>query len=368
MRITDLQIRKLKSPEAGQKTYFDDALSGFGVRVSQGGTKSFVVLLGRSRKRKTIGRYPDFSLQQARQEAKRLIGNSSVDNLQRLPDIAFDVAKERFLVDAEARNKPGTFGEYQRLLNRHFKFKKRLHDIKRQDVMAVIESLRKTPSEAKHAFVAIRTMMNWCLKHGLIEASPVPRLTFPSEARTRVLSDLELKAVWSRAEAVGYPYGTIVELLILTGQRRGEIAGLRRIWIDEDCITFPAGFTKNKREHRLPIGPLTRSIIDSIETETDLLFPSRYNTEKPVSGWSKLKRRFDKPLQIAPYALHDLRRTYSSNLAKLGVPIHVTERLLNHVSGTISGVAAVYNRHSYWEEMEDAVNSYQDWLSQKIVS
>jgi len=365
VRLTDLQIRKLKSPASGQKTYFDETLPGFGVRVSQGGTKSFIVLLGRSRRRKTIGRYPDFSLQKARWEAKRLIGNSSFDDLTKLPEITFDKAKERFLADAEARNKPRTVEEYRRLLDRHFEIKKPLHRIQRRDIMAVVEGLRKTPSEAKHAFVAIRTMMNWCLKHGLIEASPMPRMTFQSEARSRVLSDLELKTIWRRSKKVNYPYGTIIQLLILTGQRRGEIAGLRRSWIDDCSITFPAGFTKNKREHRIPLGLLAKSIIKEIDVESDLLFPSRLDDEKPFNGWSKCKRHFDKTLQVAPYTLHDLRRTYSSKLAELGVPIHVTEKLLNHVSGAISGVAAVYNRHSYWNEMNEGVAKFEGWLSEQ---
>jgi integrase len=152
---------------------------------------------------------------------------------------------------------------------------------------------------------------------------------------------------------VGYPYGTIVKLLILTGQRRGEIAGLRRSWITDDAITFPQGFTKNRREHRIPISPLTEEIIARIPGVTDLLFPARGTEKKvlPFNGWSKSKTEFDAPLGIPEWTLHDLRRTYSSNLAKLGVPIHVTERLLNHVTGIISGIAAVYNRHSYWEEM-----------------
>lgn len=362
MRLTDLQVRKLKSPTSGQKTYFDDTLSGFGVRVSQGGTKSFIVLLGKQRKRKTIGRYPDFTLQVARREARKLIGNHSTDDLTKLPEIPFEDAKERFLADAEARNKPRTVEEYRRLLDRHFRFNKPLGAIKRKEIMSTVEKLRPVPSEAQHAFVAIRTMINWCLKHGLIETSPVPRLTFQSEARTRVLSDIELRAVWERAEAVGYPYGTIIQLLILTGQRRSEIGGLRRSWIDENSITFPAGFTKNKREHRIPIGPLTKSIMDGIDTDTDFIFPSRYDDSRTFNGWSKCKRQFDQLLQIAPYTLHDLRRTYSSNLAKLAVPIHVTERLLNHVSGTISGVAAVYNRHSYWEEMNAAIEQNEEWL------
>ena len=366
MRLTDLQIKRLRAPDRGQKTYFDDALRGFGIRVSQGGSKSFVVMYGRARRLKTIGRYPKLSLAEARREAKRVQGTIASLHEHDLPSLTFNEAKARFLADSQSRNKPGTYAEYKRLLDRHFSLAKPLREITRHDVMQVIEAQHVAPSEAHHAYVAIRTMMNWCEKHGLIERSPVPRRTFAVTARSRILSDQELKLVWQRAVAVGYPYGTIVQLLILTGQRRGEVVGLRRSWIEGDLIVYPAGFTKNKRAHSLPIGEMTKRIMARIDTHdrsgdepADLLFPSRYKDDRPFNGWPKAKRQFDEPLQIAPYTLHDLRRTYSSNLARLGVPIHVTEKLLNHVSGTVSGVAAVYNRHTYLPEMREAVKQYE---------
>jgi integrase len=221
--------------------------------------------------------------------------------------------------------------------------------------MQVITDLKDTPGTAIHAYLVIRTLMNWAVGRGLLTTSPVPPWKFKVKPRSRILNDTELKTVWKRAQEGGYPYGTIVKLLILTGQRRGEIAGLRRSWIKDDWITFPEGFTKNKREHRIPIGTLAKEIIDNIPGDTDLLFPARGKPDTPLSNWGKNKREFDKPLTIDDYTLHDLRRTYSSNLAKLGVPIHVTERLLNHMSGTISGVAAVYNRYDYEDEMHSAV-------------
>ncbi len=357
MRLTDLLIRKTGSPERGQKTYFDDALPGFGLRVSQGGTKSFVVIYGRQRRLKTLGRYPVLGLADARKQAKKLLGDVAIMDpaAVHVPKVSFAVATERFLADCEIRNKPRTVEEYRRLLRRHFDIGKAIGDVKRADIMRRVEAIKDAPAERQHAFVAIRTMMNWCLKHGLIEASPVPKLTFSTTSRSRVLSDAELKMVWQRAEEFGYPYGQIVQLLILTGQRRGEIAALRKSWIEDDLIVFPVGFTKNKREHRLPLGPKARAIIDALPGDTDMLFPARGTTDSPFNGWSKYKRAFDEPLQIAPYTLHDLRRTFASKLAELGTPIHVTERLLNHVSGTVSGVAAVYNRYEYLTEMQSAV-------------
>lgn len=359
MRLTDLLIKNLKVPETGQKTYYDDALKGFGVRASQGGAKSFVVMYGRSRKLKTLGRYPDLTLADARKKAKLVQGKTEEPQEPGRPTLTFADARDRFIEDTRARTKARTVEEYERLLKRHFPYEKPLSEITRKDVVEHVTKLRDVPSIEQHAYVAIRTMMNWCIRHGYLASTPVPQLRFTTQSRSRVLTDEELRIVWQRAEEVGYPYGTIVQLLILTGQRRGEIAGLRRSWITDDAITFPAGFTKNKREHRIPIGLLTAEIIAVIPGKTDLLFPAKGKPDFTFNGWSKAKAEFDKSLNVGPYTLHDLRRTYSSNLAKLKIPIHVTEKLLNHVSGTISGIAAVYNRHSYWEEMQAAQHTFE---------
>ena len=368
MRLTDLLIKTLKVPETGQRTYFDDALGGFGVRVSQGGAKSFVVMHGKRRALKTLGRYPDITLAEARKKAKLVQGEAEEPLLPGRPALTFSDARGRFIEDTKARAKARTVEEYERLLKRHFPYAKQLADITRKDIVEQVTKLRDVPSIEQHAFVAIRTMMNWCVRHGYLDTSPVPQLRFTSQSRTRVLTDEELRIVWSRAVETGYPYGTIVQLLILTGQRRGEIAGLRRSWIIGDAITFPAGFTKNKREHRIPLGSLAREIIERIPGDDELLFPARGKgkEELPFNGWSKCKTAFDKPLSAVHYTLHDLRRTYSSNLAKLGIPIHVTEKLLNHASGTISGVAAVYNRHGYWDEMCIATLRWERTLIQSI--
>jgi len=361
MGLTDLLIRKLKVPEKGQKTHFDDVLPGFGIRVSQGGTKTFVLKYGKKRSLKTLGRYPTLSLADARKQARRVQGEilavPQIDGT--VPDVSFDEARERFLLDSAKRTKPKTYEEYERLLRKHFQFDKQLSEVTRQDVMKAVTALSDKPSIEQHAFVALRTMMNWCVRHGLVSVSPVPPLRFTTTARSRILTDDELRTVWHRAEEVGYPYGTIVQLLILTGQRRGEIAGLRRSWIEGDEIIFPQGFTKNKREHRIPIGTLTKEVIETISGETDLLFPSRYLDETPFNGWSKTKQLFDRPIDVINYTMHDLRRTYATKLAELDTPIQVTERLLNHISGTVSGVSAVYNRHTYWEEMRFAVDSWE---------
>lgn len=228
MHLTDLTIRKLKNPDVGKKTYFDDAIGGFCIRVSQGGAKTFIVLLGKQRKRKSIGRYPEISLSDARREAKRL--QADVQNIiatkNGLPKISFDDAKGRFMLDVRTRTRSSTHLEYERLLNKHFPLDKDLLDVTKRDIKISLEKINKAPSTKQHAFVAIRTMMNWCVRHELIDVSPLPPMTFKTNSRSRILTDEELKIVWNRAVEVGYPFGTIVQLLILTGQRRGEIAAL----------------------------------------------------------------------------------------------------------------------------------------------
>lgn len=326
--------------------------------------------MGEKRIRKTLGRYPDLPLAEARKQAKQLISAAALGEGVFAPQaqaVLFEEAKARFLKDCEGRNKPRTVADYKRLLNKHFTFKSNLDAIDRQKVMKVISGLSSTPSEQSHAYVAIRTMMNWCVRHGLIETSVVPKIKQNTKQRNHVLCDDELREVYLHALEAPFPFGAIIQLLILTGQRRTEISSLRRSWIFGDTISYPEGFTKNKREHRLPLSPLAQQVIGRLPDTGDLLFSSANDFEKPFTTWAWNKARFDEGLEgVEHYTIHDLRRTFSTIHAKIGTPIHVTEKLLNHVSGTISGVAAIYNRHSYMDEMREAVDRYDEYLTDLI--
>jgi len=368
LHLTDIAVRKLSPPDNGQVTYWDETTPGFGVRCSSK-SKSFVVMFGEKRRLKTLGRYPTMSLSIARKEARRFLarvleGPLVVD----VPAVPFLEAKSEFLRDCAARNKPRTVSDYTRLLNRHFKYNIDIRSLTRQQIMKVVSSLSITPSEQAHAYVAIRTMMNWCVRHGYLDLSPVPSISYKTRSRIRVLTEAELAIVYARAIEHPYPYGPIVQLAILTGQRRGEIAAIRRSWISEDTVCFPEGFTKNKREHRIPLPKTALDLIDTIPDDCDLLFPAKTNNDKPFNGWGKCKSRFDEGLGVEPYTLHDLRRTFSSNMAMLGIPIQVTEKILNHISGTVSGVAAVYNRYSYFDEMQSALRTHDKYLESMVVT
>lgn len=373
VELTDLVVRTLAAPESGQVTYQDKRIPGFGVRVSQGGGKSFVLVHGPKRRRVTIGRHPTISLKEARAEAKRILAETTLG--KQFPDrISFDDAKEKFLIDCAQRNRPRTVEEYRRHLDRHFAFgSARISDLSTQDVMARVNRLRKTPAEQNHAFVTVRAFFNWAVRNRMLDRSPISGLRLPAkvQARDRVLTNDEFIEVFRKAGDFRYPFGPIVQVLCLTGQRRSEIASLRWEWIDRDnrIIDWPPAATKNNRAHRVPYGDLVDTIFRDLPVTGDFVFPSRVNEVRGnqstvFNGWSRAKRDFDATLEnVESYTLHDIRRTFSSVLAGQGAPIHVTEKLLNHATGTISGVAAIYNRHTYIEEMRAAVEGLEARLA-----
>lgn len=364
VRLTDISIKSLK-PQVAQVTYWDETLPSFGCRVSPGGTKSFTVMHGDSRRRVTIGRYPTLSLAVARTRAKEILAEVTLG--MHGTTIGFETALDRFVAThCKQNNRASTAKETERLLRRHFlpKFRNRpLDDITTQDIAGTIDKLLSTPSECNHAFTAVRTFFRWACRRRYLKHSPCDGLQRPAKtiARSRVLADAEIKAVWHAALPMG-SHGSIVRLLLLTGQRLNEIAALRWEEIDgkKQTITLPPERTKNNREHTFPFGKMTADIIGG--AGEGLLFPTQKNHEVAFNNWSTAKRALDRNCNIPHWTLHDLRRTFATNLAALGTPIHVTEKLLNHSSGTVSGVAAIYNRHTYMDEMRTAVAAWEQRL------
>ena len=366
--LTDITIRSFNAPDKGQITYWDDKLSGFGCRVSQGGQKTFVVMYGsrEARRRKVVGKYPVVNLKAARDKAKKVLASIALGIFDEKPikAISFTDARRQFLELSSQRNKPRTTKDYERLLTRHFKFKgKKLFEITRADIQKSLAKLIHTPSEHHHAYVAVRVFFNWAYRKELIETNPADRLQKPkrTQSRERVLDERELAQVLTTALTHEWPYGAIVALCILTGMRRGEVAMLQWDWIDEttQTITLPAEQVKNSRTHTFPYGELTKQLFEQLPRIDEYLFSGGTDKNPYFNGWGKAKKRFDEQLEnVAHYTLHDLRRTFSTMHAKIGTPIHVTEKLLNHVSGTLNGVAGVYNRHTYMDEMYNAITNY----------
>ena len=367
-RLNDVSIRSLPVPALGQRTYFDTTLPSFGCRVSQGGTRSFVVMHGRERTLKTIGRYPIITLAEARAEAKRILAKRTLEKF-RPQTIPWTEAIALYLAHCGRKNRPRTVDWYSYLLG-YFDFHRRaLSDISPQELQRIIDRLANRPGLQAAALVATRAFFNWAERRHYVDRSPCARMERPKrqKSRTRTLTDDELKKVWQATGSCA-TFGVIVRLLILTGQRRSEIAALQREWLCGNALQLPASICKNGQEHSIPTGRLFRSVISShgIPT-TGLIFPARRTeNSKPFSGWSKAKSALDKKSQIEPWTLHDLRRTFATRLADMGVAPHVIERLLNHSSGTISGVAATYNRALYLPEMKAAMELWERHVERLI--
>jgi integrase len=334
----------------------------------------------------TIGRYPTLGLAQAREIAKDALVDihKGIDPLERptsasdAPAVrvtkAFSVVAERYITEyLNRRNKASTAKETARILRTDFErhwSKHNIANLSRMQVRARLEDIlaKGTPSAATHAFAAIRAFFNWCVREGHLEVSPCLGLEKPARhaSRDRVLTDQELMCVWQAAGEIGWPLGPIVHLLIMTAQRRGEVAGMR--WQDVDLPsglwTIPGELTKSNRAHSVPLTSFSRNLILTLPRLHDTwVFPARGDIDRPYIGFNKGKKRLDACLNLAPWTLHDLRRTTATGMAKRKVPPHVVERLLNHTTGTLGGVAGVYNRFGYLDEMREALELWEKHLT-----
>lgn len=363
--LTDIAIRSFRPPAIGQTDHFDDVIPGFGVRISQGGTRSFFLFTGkaRNRQRRMIGRFGIITLAQARAEAKRLLAEQIL-GLGKPKTITFSAALAIFEEQKYPTLRPSTVRGYKGSFQRHFTRKLgdlHLADITFEHVTAITDRLVKTPSEQRHAIVVGNTFFRWCVRRRYLRHSPLDGVDVPRpRRRKRVLSDEELTKLWRALESSAEPFRSIVRLLILTGQRRGEIRALRPSWFrhNEQAFVLPPEITKNKREHIVPLGPTALNLLSDLPKEAALWFPCDRHNGNVFSGFSKttleLKRRLE---GVAPWTLHDLRRTFSTNLARLGVLPHVKEMLLNHVSAK-SEVEAIYDTYNYLPEMRLAMEKW----------
>jgi integrase len=197
---------------------------------------------------------------------------------------------------------------------------------------------------------------SWCIGRAIVGVSPATGVRSPLKAipRDRVLTDEELARILLGARQIGGAYGAIVEFLMLTGQRREEVAQMtwdeldldRRIW------SLPASRTKNGRPHVVHLSSESVNVLRRQERLGPLVFSS---TVRPFQDFSRHKRRLDASCGVSNWRLHDLRRTCVSGMAALSVAPHVADKILNHQSGAISGVAAVYQRHEFTAERKQAL-------------
>lgn len=363
--LTDLLLRAAKPPERGTTTLWDGTLKHFGVRISSGGAKSFIILLGSGR-RQAIGRYPTITLAKAREKAKAILAERTLGK-HRPNSISWKKAIELYLAHVKTKNRPRTYNEYERALRRYFPFgDTKLAEVTKQDISAKLTRLSETPSQQKHAAVYLKTFFNWAINEEYLTSNPLQSFKQGKpRRRKRILNDDELRAIWDAAGQIGGLFGPIVKLMLLTGQRRGEIAALLDTFYshNQQTLTLPGTLTKNHLEHPFPVGQMAAALISAQLNSDDrrgsaFLFPSRTSIERPFNGWSKCKRELDKSANIAPWTLHDLRRTFRSGLGRLGVRPDIAERLVNHVSSRTE-MEETYDLWSYLPEMREAMENWE---------
>jgi integrase len=355
--------------------YWDAAFPGFGVKVTPKGRKVFVVLYrtggaGSKLRKYTIGPYGRVTLHQARVAAQKVFA-AKLEG--RDPAAEKREAKRRIMADrvedlleafiAQRLSQNRSAAEISRLLRREVGKPwsgRSIHEIGKRDVVEVISAIeqRGAPAAANKTLKSIKTFLRWCLGRAILDQSPAEGVPLPAKevARDRVLDDDELARVILAARQIGGPYGGIVEFLALTGQRREEVACLtwqeldlaRRVW------TIPKSRTKNAKGHVVHLSDQSVALLKRANRQGPLVF-SLLGT-RPFQEFSQAKRRLDQLSGVTSWRLHDLRRTCVSGMARLGVVPHVADKILNHQSGTISGVAAVYQRHEFLAERRQALD------------
>lgn len=365
--LTDISLRNLKPAAGRQVTYFDKSLKGFGVRVGSE-AMTYVLVYGPNRTRVKLGEVGILKLAEARAKARTILAERQLGVYRPKGQETYERALVAFLEAAKAKNRDRTVRDYTRLLSRHGFGAEKLSDISPRDVQKKLDALAGTPGEQAHAQTALKIFFAFCVRRHFVDQSPMLRVEPPSRqtSRSRVLTDQELVAVWHACAGM---FGDIVRLCILTGQRRSEIAQLRTDMIEDDCIRLPPTLTKNKRQHLFPIGKLAQEIIATLP-KTGNLFPARRRGRKGsatvFNSWTKDKADLDAKSGVTGWVLHDLRRTLVSAWAALGIRQEVTEKYINHVSGTQAGIVAVYQRHTFLPEMREAVERWERHLTSLI--
>ena len=382
MKLTQTNLPRFKLDSGKQdQIFFDDEIEGFGLRIREGGSRKFVVHYRQAglQRRHTIGSASVLTLEDARKKARKVLVavDEGRDPATEKADkraasaLIFSAVSDDYLAACQTTLKPRSHVECSRHLKKAWK---PLHGlpvgvVNRAVVAARLREIAKSsgPIAANRARGTLSAMYAWAIGEGLCDTNPVDGTNKADEGKPRdwVLPDAELAAVWKAAP--DNDYGRIVRLLMLTGQRRDEIGALRWSEIDLEAktITLPGERTKNGRQHIVPLSADAVAILKGTVQRSgrDLVFGAG---EGGFSGWSKAKTALDAAAKIAPWTIHDLRRTAATRMADSGVQPHIIEAVLNHVSGHKGGVAGIYNRAAYEPEKRAALDALASYIKTGI--
>lgn len=390
--LTDLTLRKLKSPSKGQLELYDTRTRGLSVRVGTTGTKTFFVayrLKGERKKRRALlGRFGDISLSDARDRAAKTLAQArdGIDPAARITHEPAKFAFDKLIADFVERyvNRQNKRPQAtQRILDRHFVTAWGDRDVRTlqwSDVEAVLSKVGRDSGEveANRAFGRLRKFFNWLIQtsdsNDRLPFSPCDRQKplFREQSRDRVLSDEELRRLWAASHVVGYPYGTIFQLWAILGQRRSEVANMewQQLDLDSSRWLLPARSTKNSQPHLLPLPPLAVTILQDCSRyiSSPFVFPGGRSSGKAVCGFTSMKGRLDRLSGVTGWTPHDLRRTQATRMAEaLKVPQNVIDLIHNHKASGGSQVSRIYNRYGYLDEQTTALQDWSSYLSTRII-
>ena len=372
-------LDRLKTPEH-RTDYRDKATRGLQLRVGIKGAKSFsyVFRLGSKMGRVSLGKYPDISLKTAREktyEFRRLVAlgidprSEKIEKLKR-EQMTVNVMVVKFIQKyAKPENSSWKQAESNlRLYLASTLGRKPIHEVTRPDIHLILDELveRGKHVAANRALAHIRKFFGWLVERGYLDHSPAdhikPRHT--EQEREKVLSDDELKAIWISSEAISSPYMAWIRLLILCGQRRLETASMRRSQIRDGCWHMSRSDTKNKQGHIIPLSTQAKSIVDHLlEQDGEYLIKTGLIGDKAINGFSKIKRQIDRLSGVEDWRIHDIRRTASTNLTKLGIDRFIVQKILNHSE---KGATKIYDRYSYMDEKREALQKWADRLDEIV--
>jgi integrase len=381
VKFTARYVSTLKPPASGQKDHWDASMPGFGLRVSAGGQKSWVVMYRHEgvKRRYTIGNYPAMSLADAREQAAdilRAVAHGAdpaySKKVARKAETFADLAKE--YLERHAKLKKRSWRKDDLAIERDLlpRFgRTKAKNVTRRDVLAMLDEIveRGAPIQANRTLEILRKIYNWGIGREIVETNPCHMVERPSaeRRRERVLNDDEIRLVWGALEAETSHMCALFKLRLLTAQRGGEISHIR--WPDIDMgpgwWTIPPEYSKNGLAHRVPLSCQATAIIHDMETladGSDWAFPSP-SGKGPITVVWKAARRIRERSGV-DFVPHDLRRTAASRMTgDLEISRLVVSKVLNHIE---TGVTAVYDRHSYDREKRLALDAWGQRLMEIV--
>ena len=374
-RLTDARVSAIAPPPTGQVEHPDDLVRGLRLRVGAGGRKAWIVRTraGKKQINKTLGPYPLISLAAARDQARDFLITLAKEGDVRAKRTFGQLAEHWIENVAKARNK--SWHNQERRLELYVLPKWRnadLASIRRADVRDLIDGIDGIVAPGR-ALTIIRTLFRYAMGRDWIEASPAEAIPNPSVdiPRDRYLDMKEVRAVYQAADLMGYPFAGFLKVLILTGQRRTEVASMRWEDIDLDAGTWvlSSADTKSARAHLIPLAPQAVELLKATPQFGPYVWSS--DGETHIKCYSQGKKKLDtllvaKGIELKPWRLHDLRRTAATHMVRLGVYELVVGRVLNHAPQGVT--ARTYALHSYEAEKRHALAAWASEIDRAVVA